>query len=226
MLAIAHAGGALGGVPYTNSLEALDASYAAGFRWFEMDFLRTADGFLACRHDWRDFGHRAPSLHGLRDALAPRYTPADAESLSAWMAAHPDAILVTDVKEEDQLPVLADLLEAGLDPARTVVQLFTPGEDGAVARLGFPRRSLILYRTRAKARTLAAFAAAARPVAIAQSAAEAWAGTRLRGVDAPWWAYTINDPREAAHLARLGCTGIFTDTLRPGTHGLTATPGA
>ena len=226
MLAIAHAGGALDGIAYTNSLEALDASYAAGFRWFEMDFLRTADGHIACRHDWRDFGHRAPSLHGLRDALAARYTPADAQSLIAWLAAHPDAVLVTDVKEPDQVPVLADLLAAGLDPARTVVQLFSPGEDPAVARLGFPRRSLILYRTRARARTLAAFAEAARPVALAQSLGEARAGARLRGVPAPWWTYTVNDPRDAAHLAASGCSGIFTDSLRPGTAGLTATPDA
>ena len=226
MLAIAHAGGALRGVPYTNSLEALDASYAAGFRWFEMDFLRTADGFLACRHDWRDFGARPPTLHGLRDALAHAYTPADAGSLSAWMRAHPDAVLVTDVKEDDQRPVLADLLEARIDPDRTVVQLFSPAEDAAVAALGFARRSLILYRTRARPRTLAAYAQAARPVAIAQSLAEARAGARLKDVPAPFWTYTVNDPRDAGHLARQGCAGIFTDTLRPGTHGLTATPDA
>ena len=224
MLAIAHAGGALDGVPYTNSLEALEASYAAGFRWFEMDFLRTADGHTACRHDWRSFGGTAPTLAALRAALP--YTPADAKTLAAWLAAHRDAVLVTDVKETDQLPVLKELLAAGVEPARTVVQLFSPGEDDAVARLGFGRRSLILYRTRARAHTLAAFARAARPLAIAQSLAEAKAGARLRGVQAPWWAYTVNDPRDAAHLARLGCGGVFTDTLRPGSDGLAATPDA
>ena len=222
MLAIAHAGGALDGMPYTNSLEALDASYAAGFRWFEMDFLRTADGAVACRHDWRDFGGAAPTLAALRAALP--YTPADAQSLARWLSDHADATLVTDVKEADQRPVLADLRAAGIDPARTVVQLFSPAEDRAVAALGYPRRSLILYRTRARARTLEAFARAARPVAIAQSLAETRAGERLRGVAAPFWTYTVNAPRDAAHLARLGCAGIFTDRLRPGTSGLTAVP--
>ncbi|MEM1160411.1 MAG: hypothetical protein AAGJ28_05720, partial [Pseudomonadota bacterium] len=41
---ITHAGGLLNEVPYTNSLEALRANYAAGRRVFEVDLIETADG--------------------------------------------------------------------------------------------------------------------------------------------------------------------------------------
>ncbi|MBB4658984.1 gamma-glutamylcyclotransferase [Parvularcula dongshanensis] len=222
MLAIAHAGGALNGRPYTNSLEALDASYARGFRWFELDFKRCSDGAIGCRHDWKDFSGRAPSLEALKQRFAGVYTPLCATSLSAWMAAHPDAVLVTDVKEDDQLPVLRDLLAAGVPPGRTVVQLFDPQEDEPVAALGFPRRSIILYRYQGTSRALRAFVDAARPVAVAAAQGEARRLSRLRG--AARWVYTVNAPDALAGLAARGVSGVFTDDLGPGRDGLTAVP--
>ena len=49
--AIAHAGGGFDGKTYTNSIAALDANYARGFRIFEIDFLRTWDDVFVCGHD-------------------------------------------------------------------------------------------------------------------------------------------------------------------------------
>ena len=49
---IAHAGGQFNGATYTNSLEALDQNYEAGFRAFEIDLSFTSDGELVCLHDW------------------------------------------------------------------------------------------------------------------------------------------------------------------------------
>ena len=49
---IAHAGGQFNGATYTNSLEALDRNYGAGFRAFEIDLSFTSDGELVCLHDW------------------------------------------------------------------------------------------------------------------------------------------------------------------------------
>src|SRR5690625_6358053 len=43
---IAHAGGAIEGFNYTNSLEALNHAYDQGVRLFEMDILETSDGKL------------------------------------------------------------------------------------------------------------------------------------------------------------------------------------
>lgn len=49
---IAHAGGAVQGKTYTNSLEALNASYKKGFRLFELDIIKTSDGEFVAAHNW------------------------------------------------------------------------------------------------------------------------------------------------------------------------------
>ena len=225
MLAIAHAGGALNGEAYTNSLEALDTAYGHGFRWFELDFKWTADGRIGCRHDWKDFGGAAPTLADLKARFAGRFTPADAESLAGWMAAHSDATLVTDVKEDDQLPVLETLGGAGVPQERTVVQLFDPNEDDAVARAGFSRRSIILYRYKGSAHRLEAFLRreADPPTAVGLSLAQARTGLARRLEGLPLWVYTVNRPADVRHLRGMGAEGLFTDRLAPESLGLTAT---
>ncbi len=65
---IAHAGGGINGITYTNSYEALDLNYGLGFRYFEIDFTYTTDQKLICLHDWKKafktvFGKE--SVHGL-----------------------------------------------------------------------------------------------------------------------------------------------------------------
>lgn len=49
---IAHAGGEVDGQIYANSLESLNASYAKGYRYFEIDLSFTSDRQLVCIHDW------------------------------------------------------------------------------------------------------------------------------------------------------------------------------
>ena len=224
MLAIAHGGGALNGQPYTNSLEALNASYARGFRWVELDFKRTADGAVGCRHDWNDFGGDAPTLAALRQRFAGRFTPLCADSLAGWMAAHPDTTLVTDVKEQDQMPVLRDLAAAGVPKDRTVVQLFDPKEDEPARALGYGRRSIILYRYQGSLHRLRRFV---RPgTAVGLSVAQAKAGLHRRLPGCVPWVYTVNDAGLARHLAGQGVQGLFTDTLAPGQAGLSVAPPA
>ncbi len=225
MLSIAHAGGAFNGEAYTNSLEALDTAYGRGFRWFELDFKWTADGHIGCRHDWRSFGGTAPTLADLKARFEGCFTPADAESLAGWMAAHPDATLVTDVKEDDQIPVLEGLAAAGVPAGRTVVQLFDPDEDEAVARAGFSLRSIILYRYKGSAHRLDAFLRreADPPTAVGLSLAQARNGLAKRLEGLPLWVYTVNRPADVRHLRGMGAEGLFTDRLAPEGLGLTAT---
>ena len=49
---IAHAGGAVYGYRYSNSLEALDSAYEGGFRFIELDMSLTADDEIVLIHDW------------------------------------------------------------------------------------------------------------------------------------------------------------------------------
>jgi glycerophosphoryl diester phosphodiesterase len=49
---IYHAGGSINGQIESNSLEALEATYAAGGRFIELDFNWTTDGQLVCIHSF------------------------------------------------------------------------------------------------------------------------------------------------------------------------------
>ena len=51
---IIHAGGRIDGVTGTNSLEALEETYAVGGRAIEIDFDWTSDGHQVCIHDFTD----------------------------------------------------------------------------------------------------------------------------------------------------------------------------
>jgi glycerophosphoryl diester phosphodiesterase len=48
---VAHAFGAIDGRLYTNSLEAFQRNYGRGFRVFEVDLVRLADGTALIAHD-------------------------------------------------------------------------------------------------------------------------------------------------------------------------------
>ena len=52
---IAHAGGALDGKTYLNSLEAVQEAIKNDFTYIELDLLETTDGDLVAAHDWKKF---------------------------------------------------------------------------------------------------------------------------------------------------------------------------
>lgn len=101
---IIHAAGRVDGISGTNSLEALEETYAAGGRAIEIDFDWTSDGELVCIHDFTD--RFTPLLHGepctleefLNIRYLNRYTPMTARDLLDWLSRHTDVILITDFK--------------------------------------------------------------------------------------------------------------------------------
>ena len=105
---IAHAGGIIDGVKYTNSKEALDQSYSQGFRIFELDILETSDGAFVAAHDCKHWAKEA-NFKGdtpvsrnefLAHKLRGKYAPLDMVAINKWFKEHPDAILVTDKVNE------------------------------------------------------------------------------------------------------------------------------
>jgi hypothetical protein len=100
---VAHAAGGLeDGSTYVNGVDALDASYARGYRYFEMDFRRTTDGALVCSHDWdRDFGGDKPDFQTFsRVNTTLKHQLCTYTSLVLWFRNHHDAILISDAKED------------------------------------------------------------------------------------------------------------------------------
>jgi len=139
---IAHAGGAVGGESYTNSLDALDQHYSAGYRVFELDFNWTTDGRLVLVHDWNhtsklfnvpqhvfsyeEFksGHRKDGLHQLTF-----------EQLFCWMKNHRDAYIVTDTKNNN-MRLLQFLRENSMSiHGQWIVQIYCMQELNAARQL-------------------------------------------------------------------------------------------
>lgn len=124
---IAHAGGVVEDWSYTNSKEALDFSYAKGFRLFELDIIKTSDDVFVAAHDWKHWaniteydGELPPSYDVfLKQKVRGKYTPLGIREINMWFEDHKDAILVTD-KTNDPVGFSNDFV----DKKRLMMELF------------------------------------------------------------------------------------------------------
>lgn len=125
---IAHAGGELDKITYTNSKEALDTSYKLGFRFFELDIEKTKDGAFVATHDWahwvKQTGYKGDvpitRKEFLQHKIYGKYTPLDMKGINEWFKKHPDATLITDKVNEP----LA-FAQGFIDKKRLMMELFT-----------------------------------------------------------------------------------------------------
>jgi len=125
---IAHAGGGIEGKKYTNSLEALDLSYAKGYRLFELDIIKTKDDIFVAAHDWKHWadiadykGELPPSrAEFMRRKIFGKFTPLDIQAINQWFDRHTDAILVTDKVNE---PI--SFVRQFTDKTRLMMELFS-----------------------------------------------------------------------------------------------------
>lgn len=125
---IAHAGGKIDNLIYTNSLEALNKSYADGFRLFELDIQKTTDGKYIAAHYWNEWADitnykgETPVNHEefLKYKIYGKYTPLDMTAINKWFSEHKDAVLVTDKINEPKA-----FSEMFIDKDRLVMELFS-----------------------------------------------------------------------------------------------------
>ena len=113
---IAHGGGEIDGIIFTNSLEALDLSYSKGCRLFELDLTITTDDKIVAKHS-------APEIteaEFMSQLIEGKYTPMNMKSIVQWFTNHPDAILVTDKLNEPER-----LINEFPFPDRLIMELFT-----------------------------------------------------------------------------------------------------
>ena len=125
---IAHAGGSVDKLKYTNSLEALDLSYKKGFRLFELDISETSDGHFVATHDWKHWATQVnykgdlpvSRTEFLSHKIYGKYTPMDMEAINTWFAGHQDAVLVTD-----KINKPTRFAKQFVDERRLLMELFT-----------------------------------------------------------------------------------------------------
>ena len=225
---------------YYNSLEAFQASYAAGIRVFEVDLTLTRDGKAALTHDWgswqRSLGKDGDlSIPTLEEFLATPvhegHTPLSFRSVLNLMTQYPDICIVTDTKYANQENVifqftsmLADAEDMGLTHLfdRIIIQLYNRNMRQYLDTLyPFPHFIYTLYLEN-------------QPDSSSfQELAAYCAETGVMGITMPiqWWddsfasvakeygvkvyVHTENDIDAARDFLKRGVSGIYTDYLTP-----------
>lgn len=113
---IAHAGGAIDGIYYTNCLEALDLSYSKGCKLFELDLVLTTDNKIVAKHD----PPGKTEAEFMAQQILGKYSPLNMEAINRWFQNHPDAILVTDKINDPQI-----IFDQFSFRKRVIMELFT-----------------------------------------------------------------------------------------------------
>ena len=223
---ILHAGGQIDGFAGGNVLEGLEQSYQAGSRVVEIDFNFTADGYLACIHDWNrrfpstlDGKVEAPALQEFLDVpVYGRYTPLWAGSLGEFMRSHPELYVVTDVKDENirAAAVIREYCPDLMD--RFIIQIYRESECAPIRELGFEHIIYTLYALPWKEKMdtahLAEFARdhelLGYTFADVLCQREGYV-EEMKRTGVPLYIHTVNDPQLQEEFFKMGISGIYTD---------------
>jgi glycerophosphoryl diester phosphodiesterase len=159
---VAHAFGAIDGRGYTNSLEAFQRNYGRGFRVFEVDLVRLADGTALLAHDGLEanYGLNKPFTEATWADLAGhkylgRYTILRVQELARLLRDHRDMYVILDSKYS-RLDIYKSMLRYA--PERSLRErIFPHVEDRAELtelRTAYPVQNymLALYHTQAQNR--------------------------------------------------------------------------
>jgi glycerophosphoryl diester phosphodiesterase len=222
---IAHAGGAIEGKLLTNSISALDANYARGFTWFEIDFQWTADRVLVCGHDWEqtiatNYGiafSQAPAFAPYMEALRHhRDRPCTIPELAAWLYRHPNARIITDIKGSvpEALRSLAKVIPD--HETRLIPQIYSPEQYKIAVEQGYEDVIWTLYRYNGSDRAVLAALTDIKPFAVTVSEPRLLGGIGLilKRAGVPVYTHTINNAQKAyEYRAAWGAQQVYTDTL-------------
>lgn len=209
-IAVAHAGGAYKGNVYTNSIEALSNNYKKGFRRFELDLLIDSEKNIIC-------GYRDKRITKKRTET----TPCTGNSLTKWLLARTDALIITDTKgSTSQLyEALSELPEPVKE--QIIIQVYDEIDYKAAKDVGFKRLYLSFYKhpekedqnialLRRKPEHLEAVVIPHRQILTT--------GTKVRQlVDkrTAIYIHTINDIKTRNRIEKKYNHGIYTDSLSP-----------
>ena len=224
---ILHTGGVTeDGKTATNSIEAAEHSYNAGYRWLEIDFNWTRDEELVCIHDWGNWWHRVGVTSEMPLSLADfermekssipfhSFTPA---LLDGWLKEHPGAMVVTDVKDDNALAMrwLAERYPGLRD--RLIVQIYALDEYEPIRALGYENIILTMYRIPWEEfhdlERLTAFIRDSRILAVTMPAEDNVRDVfdALVSTGIPVFVHTLNDPEAQAQWIHDGAYGVYTD---------------
>jgi len=226
---IAHAGGAINNVTYTNSYEALESNIKKGFLYFELDLSFTSDEKLVCLHDWgnsfqRSFGFtvvKAATLEEFETLVKEKsdFNKCTLDGLAAWMTNNPEAYIVTDLKG-DNYKALKIIMEILPDAKRRVIpQIYSPENFQDIKRLGYKQIIWTLYRYGGTNEQVIGWVGEFYgPVSITMPVDRGITALpmELRNLGIPTYVHTINSVEQRdKYVNNFGVTEIYTDILDP-----------
>lgn len=230
-LLIAHAGGGIGELPYTNSLEALNASVAKGFRFIELDFMRAKNGDFVLLHRkptdamqgkpiaYEELPNSAEEF--VKTTMVGGLTPMSLITVLDWMQQNPEVYIVADIKK-GSIEGLREIKALSKDKGnRFIAQIYHPDQYNEVKALGFENIILTVFML-------------GKPLAIsvedlgdfcrekdlfALTMPDSWFADdtfeRLGEIDTPLFLHTTNGYGSAAKYFAAGVQGLYTDFITP-----------
>lgn len=222
---IAHAGGEIYGYRLTNSLEAIDNAYTSGFRYMELDFDLTSDGYVVLIHGWEGMCNRLTGAPGQRTLEEFQNTDTfmdltllTLEELVSWLKTHPDVSVITDVKNEDNIEVLTKIQEqCGVFASCFIPQIYEYGQYETVRSLGYERIILTLYRMNADYNELHNFINTHDlwGITMSESIVSEELLEAVNAGETAVYCHSVNDLSFFELWHEKGVTGIYTDYFTP-----------
>ncbi|TCT16165.1 glycerophosphoryl diester phosphodiesterase [Natranaerovirga pectinivora] len=222
---IAHAGGSIYGIPYTNSLEALNNSYMNGFKLIELDFHWTTDGYPVCIHDWDSTPRwlfmntsRQYSLEEFlnKDTLL-NLTLLDLNRLEQWLIFHPSIYIIADIKK-DYIRLLKYIKDHHPKiQHKFIPHLYSFHDYEYIRYLGYSYVIPALYNLATSDTSLFHFLEGNEVFAVSMPLLRALTllPRNLYYLNVPSYAHTINFNKTLSTLKANKVTGVYTDYLRP-----------
>lgn len=225
-LMIAHAGGGIEEQNYSNSLEALDLSYASGFRFIELDFSWTRDEQLVCLHDWdksfkKTFGFKTKQALSYKEfnALLEKTEglhPCTLDSLAGWMQEHKEVKIISDVKYHNLKAIKLILETYPQLQSQWIPQFYQPEEYKVLKELGFKQLIWILYQYQGSYKSVVEYSQKMELMAVSMRASQAKKkfARQLRNNDHKIFVYTVNDMKKVKKLVKKHkVSAVYTDFL-------------
>lgn len=243
---IAHAGGGLLArgedgklvqYTYTNSLEALRASYEKGYRVIELDFRLSKDGMLCALHKWSEFSEEgSKKVKMSADAWKEQkieglYTALTLEDVLLEMAKKKDMYLVLDAKsykwsdeevEERYLDIYEKALETGGEQlARRIIPQIYEEREYDLVKSAYEWSSIIytLYRLDdVPDEEILDFVCDKEDIAVVtvptRRVTELFC-EELHDAGKKVYTHTVNETDTLYEWMNLGVDGFYTDTVTP-----------
>jgi glycerophosphoryl diester phosphodiesterase len=223
---IAHAGGGINGLTYTNSYETLEYNYKKGFRFFEADIRLTKDGELVLIHDWNTTVQKifnvSPGSYSLAEFKLFNMTHSmhqmTMEDLNSWTKNHSDAYIITDVKNDNlNLKILEEIKNKYPELAKRIIpQIYYFEEFKALKKIGYNTVIFTDYMSNYSNEEILNFAQNNDIAAITMPIKRALNSTlpeKLKDSGIVTYAHTVNDTKIMNELNQKGVYGIYTDIL-------------